>query len=103
MASQHDPATQHPELSNSHAHRRDTVDGAFADVARNEVMSHKVSKVSWHRGDPPSETERHERIATAAYFLAERRGFQPGHEAEDWAAAEREVAAEFGGPEVLRT
>ena len=30
-------------------------------------------------------------IAEAAYFRAERRGFAPGHEAEDWLAAEAEV------------
>jgi hypothetical protein len=30
-------------------------------------------------------------IAQAAYFRAERRGFTPGYEAEDWLAAESEV------------
>jgi hypothetical protein len=30
-------------------------------------------------------------IAEAAYFRAERRGFAPGREAEDWLAAEAEV------------
>jgi hypothetical protein len=34
---------------------------------------------------------RHEMIARAAYFRAERRGFEPGHELEDWLAAETEV------------
>jgi hypothetical protein len=32
-------------------------------------------------------------IAKAAYYRAERRGFAPGHEAEDWLAAESEVDA----------
>jgi hypothetical protein len=32
-------------------------------------------------------------IAEAAYFRAEKRGFQPGHETEDWLAAEAEVDA----------
>lgn len=32
-------------------------------------------------------------IAEAAYFRAERRGFQPGKELEDWLAAEIEVDA----------
>lgn len=32
-------------------------------------------------------------IAQAAYYRAERRGFAPGHEAEDWLAAEGEVDA----------
>jgi DUF2934 family protein len=31
-------------------------------------------------------------IAERAYFKAERRGFTPGHEVDDWLAAEREVA-----------
>jgi hypothetical protein len=30
-------------------------------------------------------------IAEAAYFKSERRGFVPGHEIEDWLAAEEEV------------
>jgi hypothetical protein len=34
-----------------------------------------------------------ERIATAAYYLAERRGFEPGHEAEDWLLAEAQINA----------
>jgi hypothetical protein len=36
--------------------------------------------------------ERREMIATAAYFRAQKRGFEPGHELEDWFAAETEVA-----------
>ena len=35
--------------------------------------------------------ERHNLIAEAAYLIAERRGFAPGHELSDWLAAEREV------------
>lgn len=30
-------------------------------------------------------------IAEAAYYMAERRGFEPGYEFEDWLAAEAEV------------
>lgn len=32
-------------------------------------------------------------IAEAAYFRAEKRGFAPGHDTEDWLAAEAEVDA----------
>jgi LmbE family N-acetylglucosaminyl deacetylase len=32
-------------------------------------------------------------IAEAAYFRAEKRGFAPGNEAQDWLAAEQEVDA----------
>jgi hypothetical protein len=34
---------------------------------------------------------RHDMVSEAAYFRAERRGFSPGHEIEDWLAAEEEV------------
>jgi Protein of unknown function (DUF2934) len=36
---------------------------------------------------------RHDLIEQAAYFRAERRGFAPGHEVDDWLAAEQEVDA----------
>jgi hypothetical protein len=36
-------------------------------------------------------------IARAAYFNAERRGFAPGHELEDWLAAENEVDQRLAG------
>ena len=37
------------------------------------------------------DAEQLRRIAEAAYYRAERRGFCPGCEMEDWLAAEREV------------
>lgn len=40
-----------------------------------------------------SEDARRAMIAQAAYLRAERRGFAPGGEAEDWLAAEAEVDA----------
>lgn len=36
--------------------------------------------------------EHHRRVAIAAYYRAEKRGFEPGHDLEDWLAAETEVA-----------
>jgi hypothetical protein len=39
--------------------------------------------------DPSSSREA--LIATAAYYRAHERGFQPGHELQDWLAAEREI------------
>jgi hypothetical protein len=33
----------------------------------------------------------HAAIAEGAYFRGERRGFAPGHELEDWLAAETEI------------
>jgi hypothetical protein len=34
-------------------------------------------------------------IRRLAYLLSERRGFEPGHEAEDWLSAEREVLQRY--------
>ena len=39
----------------------------------------------------PSGRELAGMIATAAYYLAERRNFAPGYELEDWLAAERQI------------
>lgn len=38
-----------------------------------------------------SADSRHEAIARSAYFLAEARSFEPGHELDDWLAAERQI------------
>jgi Protein of unknown function (DUF2934) len=40
-----------------------------------------------------SEEVRRAMIAESAYLRAERRGFAPGHEVEDWCAAEKEIEA----------
>jgi hypothetical protein len=40
-------------------------------------------------------------IAAAAYFLAEKRGFAPGHEVEDWLTAEREIDERLEGERLL--
>lgn len=45
------------------------------------------------RAVAPAPADREEMIRTAAYFRAERRGFAPGYEWEDWLAAESEVGA----------
>jgi hypothetical protein len=41
--------------------------------------------------ESPSGTDRQARIAKVAYYKAQQRGFAPGHDWEDWFAAEREV------------
>jgi hypothetical protein len=38
-------------------------------------------------------------VATAAYFIAEKRDFAPGHELEDWLAAETQIAERYVRPE----
>lgn len=43
--------------------------------------------------------QRHALIERAAYRLAERRGFSPGEELDDWLAAEVEVDRQLGETE----
>jgi hypothetical protein len=42
---------------------------------------------------PAGDEDRARRVAEAAYYRAEKRGFAPGWELEDWLAAEREIDA----------
>jgi Protein of unknown function (DUF2934) len=37
-------------------------------------------------------------ISEAAYYRAKQRGFEPGHELEDWVQAEAEVIRRLNGP-----
>ena len=47
----------------------------------------------------PSSTQLQALIAEAAYYRAERRGFVPGGEVDDWLAAEAEIMARIGADE----
>ncbi|RZL96390.1 MAG: DUF2934 domain-containing protein [Variovorax sp.] len=44
-----------------------------------------------------AEPSREDRIREAAYAAADRRGFAPGHELEDWLAAEETIDAPASG------
>jgi len=41
--------------------------------------------------DPPMESDWHRMVSEAAYFLAEKRGFEPGRMLDDWLEAELKV------------
>lgn len=49
----------------------------------------REKKLSRARTSDP--VRRHALIAESAYYRAERRGFAPGHELEDWLQAEAEL------------
>ena len=53
--------------------------------------SKKARGISAPKGpaNAPAPQDRLAMIAEAAYFAAQNRGFEPGHELEDWIAAER--------------
>jgi hypothetical protein len=48
--------------------------------------------------DQPTSAQLQVWIAEAAYYRAERRGFVPGQEVDDWLAAEAEVRAGWRQP-----
>ena len=63
-------------------------------VARKKTAKKKVSKKKAVKKQPVmkvSDQERYEMIQRHAYFPAEARNFQPGHEHDDWHEAERFV------------
>jgi len=63
-----------------------------ADNARRAARSRK-SPPATPAGARVTSEARRALIAEAAYLRAERRGFSPGHETDDWLAAEAEVDA----------
>jgi hypothetical protein len=82
----------------SNAHRpliaglaRDTVTlkGADADLSPEITWTQSARK--------PPVASRHSRIAIAAYYLSEARGFEPGHDEEDWDRAQLIIDESDGG------
>lgn len=62
-------------------------------VASKKKAAEPVASIVVHDcEDAPDSRSREQRIATAAYYKAQSRGFLPGHELEDWLSAERECA-----------
>jgi hypothetical protein len=58
-----------------------------ATVKKIKVEVNSDTEVS---GNPICLPDRDAKIAELAYYRAECRGFEPGHELEDWLEAERE-------------
>jgi hypothetical protein len=70
------------------AERDRSADGVVGEVS-NAV---EITQSNLQQRELPSLSDSREaRIAERAYWRAERRGFEPGHELEDWLHAEREI------------
>ncbi|MGH8237655.1 MAG: DUF2934 domain-containing protein [Steroidobacteraceae bacterium] len=64
----------------------------------------EVTAANLERREIPSFSESREaRIAEAAYWRAERRGFTAGQELDDWLAAEKEVDGNLATQQTRRT
>ena len=86
MATQTDPAPRPNKSRSNSVHR-------IAQNAQPEIVSTTLTKVSRKDVEPLTDEQRRELIAVTAYYLAERRNFQPGHEDEDWLAAEVQIGS----------
>jgi hypothetical protein len=62
---------------------------APAASATTGIIAEMASQVATER--PVDPEVRRLMIAEAAYYFAEQRGFEPGHELEDWLAAEARI------------
>lgn len=83
------------------------VDHAFAlpngrKRAMNAIRIASARKPPGVRPACPDTEARKEMIRTAAYLLAERRGFCPGRELDDWLAAERQAERTMANGWALR-
>ena len=72
--------------------KKQTTPPAAPQAPASEPEPTEVTASHLERREIPSFSEsRAARIAEAAYWRAERRGFTPGQELDDWLAAEKEV------------
>lgn len=63
-------------------------------VSKKKVVKKKTTKATTKRTKSTaviSPRERYEMIATMAYYRAEQRNFEPGHDVEDWLDCERTI------------
>ena len=76
------------QKSGRRARKRAVVgDGLIAQLERDKDVRQLVAAEAKDRT-----ADHHAKIALTAYFIAEKRGFEPGHELDDWLAAEAEFA-----------
>jgi hypothetical protein len=71
---------------------RIAANAAHRNVSKPTIFPAGSVCMQMHR-TPHDLAERNACIAEAAYFMAKRRGFSPGHELDDWLTAENEVDA----------
>jgi hypothetical protein len=92
MAMQAQPTTQSTKSTKSKVNSTNYNESK----AESELISHSLAKIEDKTSEPPSTDPRRELIAVTAYYLAEKRGFESGHDLEDWMSAEAIVSADLG-------
>ncbi|GFE81467.1 hypothetical protein GCM10011487_34670 [Steroidobacter agaridevorans] len=77
------------KLADADAVENRAADGVVGEAATHDV---EITKSNLQQRELPSLSgNREARIAEAAYWRAERRGFAPGSELDDWLSAEKEI------------
>ena len=66
--------------------------GQIAQKTPADMVSSNVTKIARQAAEPLTDQQRRDLIAVTAYYMAESRHFEPGHQEEDWLAAERQIA-----------
>jgi DUF2934 family protein len=72
------------------------------DEPPEELISDSVVAVTRRADARLSAEQHHDLIKVTAYYLSERRNFEPGHEQDDWLAAEILVMSRAGAPVTYR-
>jgi Protein of unknown function (DUF2934) len=70
------------------------VDSSLRPTAPTDTAS--IAQSAAPNSNTDAEGTRYQRIELGAYYRAEARGFIPGHELDDWLAAERELGERAG-------
>jgi hypothetical protein len=71
----------------------DALNGGAKKTVRKTAAKPEIVKSDSRATIVPINLE--DEIRRLAYLMAERRGFEPGHEAEDWLNAEREIQQRY--------
>ena len=83
--------------------KKTTAPGAQPSATDTQASEVGVTATQLERREIPSFSESREaRIAEAAYWRAERRGFGSGQELDDWLAAEKEVDQDISARQARR-
>jgi hypothetical protein len=89
------PATKKPATTQP-ADKKPAAKPAVAKPAATRSKPAKAAAPKTGMSNMPITPEqRYQMIATAAYFLAERRGFTSGNEMQDWITAEAQINAQL--------
>jgi len=70
-------------------------DSALPQSPLPQNQGHEADLAAGFPAMPTAEADRYTMIAQAAYYRAEKRGFRPGEQLDDWLAAEADITAQW--------